>query len=94
MADTPMTLQEVERYLTEKEIRWRDERSKCYETFVALLRTGRTLTQDKALLDILDRLEDIQCQMANADTVRYIGNGIRAEAVKREFGDGDTPRSD
>ena len=83
----PKTLEEVERYLTPKELAWQKRRQECYDEFVALIAKARAVTQDRAVLDIVDEFEQLRCMMANTDWMRFIGNGIRHEAVKREYGD-------
>ena len=81
----PETLEEVERYLNEKEMTWQKRRQECYDEFVALIVKARGLTQD--ILDVIEEFRQLQCKMANTDTIRFIGNGFRQEAVEREYGD-------
>jgi hypothetical protein len=83
----PRTLEDVERYLAEKEMAWQKRRQTCYEEFIGLIVKARALTQDPAVLAVIDEFEELQCKMANTDTIRFIGNGFRHEAVKREYGD-------
>ena len=76
----PMTLDDVEIFLLEREAEWRKNRSADYVEFIDLIHTARVLSSGiKAMLGVIDRLETLRQKMAGGDTIRYMGNGIRKD---------------